>query len=137
IALLFFTPFLNRLSTKTKSVWFFILLPGEIQVCCAVLFCWNQVFVTNKLCFLQKLISLSPFSFRVPNPYGPMIFSSLPLPTFPLKSPSPLNILYLSCIPLRFDPVSHRIGLFLLPLRLHKVRISALSICSLVSSSIS
>src|SRR5688572_15108355 len=87
MALLFFTPFLNRLSTKTKSNKFFILPPHEIQVCCAILFCWNQVFVTNKLCFLQKLISLSPFSFRVPTLYGPMMFFSLPLPTFPLKSP--------------------------------------------------
>src|SRR5688572_10328781 len=79
IALLFCTPFLNRLSTgtkstKTKAIWFFTLPPGEVHVCCAVLFCWNQVFITNKLCFLQKFTSLSPFSFRVPNPYGPMMF---------------------------------------------------------------
>src|SRR5207247_8132723 len=66
---------------------FFVTLSGDIHVCCADFLCWNQVFVANKLCLLQKFTTLSPLSFRTPTPKGPIVSSSLFSPTLPLKSP--------------------------------------------------
>src|SRR5688572_4353406 len=99
--------FLNQLSTKTKSVWFFVLC--LVKSMYADLFCWNQMFVTNKLCLLRKFTCLSPFPFRVSSPYGPMTFFSLLLPTFPLKSPIKTKHSLPFYSPLRLDLVFRKI----------------------------
>ena len=79
---------MRHVSVRIKSVSFFNLAFGAIQIYLWFVFFWNQVLPTYNLLVSVSTASRSPLSFRPPIPNLPINFSRLPArPSFALKSP--------------------------------------------------
>ena len=68
-------PLMTLVLTNTWSIRFFVLPPGEVNVCLCISLCGIIVPVTTRSLSPQMSKSLSPLSFLSPAPWLPIIFS--------------------------------------------------------------